>query len=289
MKIARKNIGLGIIVCLASFLRLFRLSRADMMTDAAHYSFRAIGYLDYLSFDKQTTPIVWFKSIPWWGILSFHDHPPLVFLIQNLFFKMFRINTFIARLPFALFGIGSVFLVYLLAQKLYGGYSGYLAALILSVCNYHVWISRVGYFESILSFFVLLAVYYFVQALEDDKYFIHFGIYLGLAFLCKYTAFFLIPALFVFTIIWRRDVFRLRKFLFGLLICLLIFSPVVLYNLKMYQTRGHFDLQFAKVFGQDMSDWSNIKGGISFNFMHSLKDIWTSLYSNFSFVIFICP
>ena len=48
------------IILLAAFLRLARLDRADMLGDDAHYAFRAIGYLDYLSINTQTSPLVWF-------------------------------------------------------------------------------------------------------------------------------------------------------------------------------------------------------------------------------------
>jgi len=274
------------IILLAAFLRLFRLARPDMLTDAAHYSFRAIGYLDYLSPNTQTTPIVWFDFRPWWSFLSFHDHPPLVFMIQNFFFKIFGVSTFSAILPFALFGIGSVILIYFLTKKLYGHKCAYVAVFLLAICNYHVWISRVGYLESILIFFVLLSVYYFLRALEREKYFIHFGLLLGLSFLCKYTAFFLIPVFFFYLLFQKREIFKSRKFWIGLLLCFIVFSPVLIYNLKMYQTRGHFDMQFASLFKQDMSDWSNIQRSVSTNFSEQLLSVWNSLQSSFSPIIF---
>ena len=274
------------IVLLAAFLRLFRLTRPDILNDSAHYSFRAIGYLDYLSPNTQTTPIVWFDFRPWWSFLSFHDHPPLSFIIQNFFFKIFGVSTFSAILPFALFGISSVVLVYFLTKKLYGHKCAYVAVFLLAICNYHVWISRVGYLESILIFFVLLSVYYFLRALEREKYFIHFGLFLGLSFLCKYTAFFLIPVFFFYLLFQKREIFQKRKFWIGLLLCLIVFSPVLIYNLKMYQTRGHFDMQFASLFKQDMSDWSNIQRGVSTDFLGSFSGIWNSLESSFSPIIF---
>ena len=282
----RNKIILGLIILLAAFLRLFRLTRPDMLTDAAHYSFRAIGYLDYLSPNTQTTPIVWFNFRPWWSFLSFHDHPPLVFMIQNFFFKIFGVSTFSAILPFALFGIGSVILVYFLTKKLYGHKCAYVAVFLLAICNYHVWISRVGYLESILIFFVLLSVYYFLRALEKEKYFIHFGLLLGLSFLCKYTAFALIPVFFFYLLFQKREVFQRRKFWIGLLLCLIVFSPALIYNLKMYQTRGHFDMQFASLFKQDMSDWPNIQRSVSTDFSEQLLSVWNSLQNSFSPIIF---
>lgn len=286
MKLDRGKIILIFIILLAAFLRLANLSRADMIGDAAHYSFRAIGYLDYLAPNNQTTPLVWFGFRPWWSYLSFHEHPPLVFLIQHLFFKIFGISTFVARLPAALFGLGSVLLIYWLAQALFGKKTGYLAALLLAISNYHVWISREAYLESVLMFFILLALAYFIKALKNDSYFIHFGIFLGLSFLCKYTAFFLLPVVFVYLFIWQRKSLVSRKFWLGLVLTLLIFSPVLIYNLKMQQTRGHFDVQFAALFGQEVADWPVLQRSVSSNVWPELLGLWQGLKTSFSFVVF---
>jgi 4-amino-4-deoxy-L-arabinose transferase-like glycosyltransferase len=159
----KKNIILVIIVFLAIILIFFRLDRADMQTDGAHYSFRAIGYLDYMYSQLQTTPIQWFKVIPWWGWLSFHDHPPLVFLIQHIFFILFGISLISARLPVALAGVGSVILLYLIGKELYDRRYGILASLLLTVSTFFIWMSRINYLEGIETFFILLAVLFFLK------------------------------------------------------------------------------------------------------------------------------
>jgi hypothetical protein len=42
-------------------------------------------------------------------------------------------------------------------------------------------------------------------------------------------------------------------------IAALFFLPVIIYNIKMYQARGHFDLQIATLLGQDISkDWPGL-------------------------------
>src|SRR3989344_7590744 len=108
------------ILLLAAFLIFFRLDRVDLRTDDTIYSLRAWGYLDFLDSQLQTTPVMWFETIPWWAKLSFHDAPPLGFILQHWFFKFFGSATLVARLPFALAGLGSVYLLYLIGKKLYG-------------------------------------------------------------------------------------------------------------------------------------------------------------------------
>jgi 4-amino-4-deoxy-L-arabinose transferase-like glycosyltransferase len=117
--------------------------------------------------NTQTTPVDWFEAIPWWSKLSFHDAPPLVFILQFLTFKLFGISTFTARLPFALAGLGSVILLYFVIKKLYHANAALLGSFILSILTYHVWASRVGYLEAVALFFILLTIYLFLLALDN--------------------------------------------------------------------------------------------------------------------------
>src|SRR3989344_9651330 len=178
---------------LAALLIFFNITRADIQTDDAIYSFRAVGYVDYVSSQLQTTPLQWFESLPWWSHLSFHDAPPLVFLIQFIFFTLFGVSTFVAKLPFALAGVGAVVILYLLARRLYDADVAFVASMALAVSSYHVWASRVGYLEIVALFFILLTLYCFVRVLTDTRWWWVFGVSLGLALLVKYPTVFLLP------------------------------------------------------------------------------------------------
>ena len=204
MRFNEKQI-LVVILLLAAFLRFWGLGSAEFYHDEGFTAFRSIGYLDYIQNDDQTTPIQWFKdapSLPWWTKLSFHDHPPLFFLIQNIFFKIFGNSLFAARLPSALAGVFSIYLVYLISSSIFGTsdvlktrtpdvqelrsqYSGHresrnrtsdfhiaglLAAFLLSVNLIHIWISRSSLFESVQIFFILLNIYYFFRVVELRRF-----------------------------------------------------------------------------------------------------------------------
>ncbi|OGY51318.1 MAG: hypothetical protein A3J59_02520 [Candidatus Buchananbacteria bacterium RIFCSPHIGHO2_02_FULL_56_16] len=255
----RTQCALGAIVGLAAFLMLFRLGFADIQIDDAMYSLRALGYLDFVDSNLQTTPVDWFDEIPWWSRLSFHDAPPLVFLIQYVFFKFLGTSVVVARLPFALAGIGSVLLVYLIGKRLYGVEAGLLASFLLAVSTYHTWGSRVGYLEPIALCFILLTILWFLKGLERPTYFIWFGVSAGLMLLTKYTTIFLLPVIFLYLLWTRRDVLTSRHFITGLVIAVALFSPVLFYNVMMFKTRGHFDLQLATLLHQNVSeDWPRV-------------------------------
>jgi len=133
------------ILVLSAVLRFWGLSSTEIFHDEGAYAFRSIGYLDYLNNDDQTTPIQWFKNsqLPFWTNLSFHDHPPLFFVVQHVSFLFFGDSIFAARLPSALAGIAAVFLAYLIFKTLFKSrIAGILGAAVLSVNHIHIWISR---------------------------------------------------------------------------------------------------------------------------------------------------
>ena len=115
----KENVILALILVVAAGLRLVSLSIPDGYTDEVLLGVRAIGMVDYDSSDLQTTPWQWVETVPWWMHLSFHDHPVLFFILQNLTIRLFGENVFALRLPAALLGIAAVFLIYLVAENKY--------------------------------------------------------------------------------------------------------------------------------------------------------------------------
>lgn len=279
-KITERQILIAILI-LASILRFWGLGSAEIFHDEGFYAFRSIGYLDYLQNDDQTTPVQWFKdaSLPWWTRLSFHDHPPFYFLIQNLFFRIFGDSLLVARLPSLLSGLGSVFLVYLLGRKLFKNeLAGLLGAVLLGVNHIHIWISRSSLMESLLVFLVLANLYYFLEFLNDQRHWKMWGITLGLAFLTKYTSFFLVPVYLSYLVFRRRLLFKDWRLYAALGLALILFSPVLIYNFYLYKTVGHFDLQFAYLFNQETPEWRASAGKIQEPFSNLILNL-SAMYS----------
>lgn len=256
-----KKYLLIVILIIAAVLRFWGLQNGDPRGDEVFYGFRAIGPLDFDNAPAQPTPLEFLSpNTPWWTSLSFHDHPPLVFWVQHFFINLFGENVFAFRLPSAILGVVSVYLLYLVGSLLISRRVGLLSAALLAVTVNNVFISRVGLQESYVIFFTMLAVYFFLKALQEDKYLIWMGVALGLAFLTKYTTFILIPIFFIYLLFFKRDYFRNAKLWFGALAAILIFSPVIIYNLMLYKTVGHFDFQLSYVLGQDPEVWKSAPG-----------------------------
>jgi 4-amino-4-deoxy-L-arabinose transferase-like glycosyltransferase len=268
------------ILILAFLLRIWNVGNQEIFGDESAYAFRSIGYLDYLGSSFQTQPIDWYKNqeLPKWTKLSFHDHPPLVFIIQNLFFKVFGDSILAARLPAVLFGTLSTFLIYLLVKMLFQDRErlALLAAFLFAVNGTMVWIFRTALMEPLLIFLIILNILCFWKFLKDRRYWWVFGLTLGLVALTKYNGVFLLPVYFSYLIIdWKKfgSVFKDWRFYGAFLIAVIVFSPVIAYNIFLYKATGHFDVQISYLLGQATPEWTVLIGKLQAPF----SDFWKNL------------
>ena len=239
------------IILAAAIFRFYGLGTAEIFHDEGFYAFRSIGYIDYLQNADQTTPMQWFSktALPWWTNFSFHDHPPVFFLIQHLSTAILGDTLFSVRLPSVLAGLLAVWFIYLITRKIFENneWAGLLAALLLAVNHIHIWISRSSLMESTLIALILLNIYIFLclccppegglsmREKDRKKYWFLFGLTLGLAFLTKYTAAFLLPAYFIFLLVCRRNILKEKWLYFSPGLVARLFSPVVINKYNIYK------------------------------------------------------
>ena len=262
-----------VVLGLAVFLRFWGLNGVDVQHDAALYSVRALGWFDFLAGQEQPSPIIWFGQIPSWAYLSFHDHPPLVFLIQFLFLNIFGQSSFATLLSFALAGIATTWLLYFTLAKLHSKETGLLAALLFTFSAYSIWINRTGFLEGIeiLLITASTAAFLFFLKRNDFRLLFLWAFLTGLALLAKYTALFLLPAAILYLLVWRRDVFKRKEFWLSLILLMVVLLPVIIYNVMVFQTRGHFDAALSSMVGMNPDDYSVLKRRVNFN---PLGNIW---------------
>jgi 4-amino-4-deoxy-L-arabinose transferase-like glycosyltransferase len=117
-------------------------------------------------------------------------------------YEIFGISLRSARLPSVLFGVLSIGLVFLLGCRLFDNRVGLLSAFILPSIYLHFQISRWSTTDMALSFFVLLALYFFVLYFQTNFkkiiYIYLFYFSLGLGFMVKGPPAILIPGLTAF-------------------------------------------------------------------------------------------
>ena len=112
-------IAIFIILIIASWFRLWNVTQSDIITDESSLSFRAIGLIDFDAAQNQPSPWEWVGTPPSWMRLSMHDHPLLYFLILHSSMQLFGENALSIRLPSVLFGIASIYLIFLITKKIY--------------------------------------------------------------------------------------------------------------------------------------------------------------------------
>ncbi len=290
-----KKYLIWIILAAAFLLRVINIFAMDMTSDDAHYAFRALGWFDFLGSNTQTTPVQWFGYVPWWGNLSFHDHPALAFLVQKIFFVFFGDNMIALRLPGVVAGLLVTYFLYIFLRKRKGENTALLGSFIYAVTSAALWMAYGQYLETVESVFILLsfmALTYFLEE-ESVKWLYLLALFIGLSLLTKYTALFLIPGALLVIFIKNKNLYKEMwpKFVVALCILIGVLLPAIIYNLETLATRGHFDAGLSSMVGMHPKDFELIAGrSTSFNLIQDSKNLFFSVWninSPFIFVLFV--
>ncbi|OGY44115.1 MAG: hypothetical protein A2731_02885 [Candidatus Buchananbacteria bacterium RIFCSPHIGHO2_01_FULL_39_8] len=276
---SKKYLIVFLIVLLAFALRIINLGGFEVASDEGSYAIRGIGWNDFMLSTTMTTPWNWFlgQDLPSWTQLSFFDHPPLHFASIWLSSHLFGISLWSVRLPAVIFGTLAVLMLMLICYRLNFDKIAPLTGIWLSILPWHIWISRQAQQESLLIFLILLSIYLLLN-IDRKKlpYWILTGAVIGLVILTKYSAIVLAPLIIFY--FFQKKWYKKTNFWILVLVILIVISPLIFYNLKMYQTRGHFDLQLARILHQDQEkDWpanvQQIAQGSLSNFFPFLFDL----------------
>lgn len=257
----------------------FRVNMVDQLGDAAIYRTRSIGPVDYMFSTSQTTPLDWFDELPWWSHLSHHDHPILLFWIFHLFL-LFGTHPYLFALPNLILAAGSICALYLYLRSTRGLRAALLGIFFLYTNSAFVWAARHSFLEMGVIFFSTCTLLLFDTYSKKISYPWLFSLFFGLTLLTKYTAFFVCFVLVCMLAHSRRNLLHDRQFRRAFLVGLLFLIPAVLYNVMLYKTRGHFDLQFSRLLGTE-GPWTLSGPTIDAHFLSTLYHI---LAENVSFV-----
>lgn len=285
-------LGVVLVVVLIFVLRILPISYGDLYSDNAINSFRAYGWFDYLGMSGQSGPFEWLGHIPSWALLSFHDAPPLGFLVQHMFFSLFGDSVVVVRLPFVLAGIVSVFLVYFLLKKLSDRKTASIAILFYAISSYAVWAGQAGYLEGLQELFIVGSLLFggiFLFQNQHKKYIYIWALFMVGALLTKYTAIFMIPPILVYAFLYKNTFKQhWRHILVGVILMVILFSPVIVYNLHVYGLRGHFDAALSSMVGMHPEDFKIISDrSASANPLPNMVNIFSILERSVSYPFLI--
>ncbi len=150
-------------------------------------------------------------------------HPPLFHFLLHYWVKIFGVSEISLRMPSVLFGVGAVYLIYLLGQTLGSKKWGLTSALLLATAPFHIYYSQEARMYSAVTFFTLGSMYFFLKILKSEKspgregaaYFL----FTLLALYTDYFAFLILPVQAIFLILkkkYRFFIFYLLFFIFYL-------------------------------------------------------------------------
>jgi 4-amino-4-deoxy-L-arabinose transferase-like glycosyltransferase len=217
----------------------------------------------------------------------FHQHPPFIFALGGIFFKIFGSSVTAARLFGVLFSLLSVFFITREAKKQNGDSLAFYAGLILIATLPFIKKSRFPNLDTPLMLFILLSILSYYRAFVSGKSigWILSGIFFGFALLCKGPPAFAIPLAILLHLGLTKNLKKLIKPLpwISLVLGMMIFSIWPL----MLKLTGNFDV-FEKFItnmsfntrGRGESD-NNIFEYLIFLFKYAAPWLLLSLYGIF--------
>ncbi|MFC1621888.1 glycosyltransferase family 39 protein [Patescibacteria group bacterium] len=167
-----------ILIVISAFLIFFKLGSTHLIPwDEAIYAKVAKNMVqlgDYIS-------LRWDYNNLWF------EKPPFGIWTQALTMNLIGISSLAARLPSAIFGFGTIILVYFIAKKYFGPKVGFVSGLSLLTTFHFLQYSRYAMLDVTSTFFMTLAMYLYLKAKEQDilKFWIFSGISVGFAVMTK--------------------------------------------------------------------------------------------------------
>ena len=165
------------------------------------------------------------------------DNTPLPLWLMTTSFRLFGVSAYSAVLPSALLGVATVLLCYRFAEYLFQDrWTAFLAATILIFPGFFADSARRAMVDVPLTFLVTAALFCFLRASENAKYYIGFGLCTGLAILTK-SILGLFPLLIVFFYLVSTRQFKELynyRLLVGIAVALIIGSSWYVLNWQKF-------------------------------------------------------
>lgn len=212
----------GILIAIA-LLKIYIFSHFDLHSEEAQYW-------------------IWSKHLQ----LSYYSKPPLIAYLNWISTSVFGDTVFAIRINAVIIGLLTSLVTYLLAYELFKNQStAIFAAIVTNV--FPLILSNSIFFltDSPLLLFWLCCMLFYWKAAETGKpvWWVLFGISLGLGALSKYSIFLIFFPLVLFSWKHHREIFASRYFYFSILVGLILFSPVIYWNV------GQNGVGFLHLFG----------------------------------------
>jgi 4-amino-4-deoxy-L-arabinose transferase-like glycosyltransferase len=205
------------------------------------------------------------------------EHPPLLEWIQAAFFSVFGISDFMAKVPSALFGLGTVLLVAWLARRLTEDpWQGILAMFALASSAYFVKYTARAMTDVPVTFFFAAALCAWSMTEDGPGWYLVAGAFTAMALMTRGLIGFALPAIFGLDLIIARRRPRWGYALAGLALAIL---PLALWYWRLMHHYGqvffaaHEAWLDREAFGALSPSWRRYTGLFEYVFMLA-KSYW---------------
>ncbi|MBQ7920138.1 MAG: glycosyltransferase family 39 protein [Lachnospiraceae bacterium] len=229
ISISREKLLACIIILLAAVLRLHALGSLPngLQQDEAFSLWNAWSLLNE---GTDSTGKIWPVYLATWG-----DGQSALYswLIIPLLALTGGEPTFVVgRIPQAVVGIITVWLAMKVCAKLFGERMGLWTGFLLAICPWHIMMCRWGLDANIAPGMLIIAFYFFVQGLEDEKKFLLSALFYGLSLYGYAVIWIAVPFMLLFQIIYgiAKKKVRVSRYTMGsVLILFLLALPLMLF------------------------------------------------------------
>jgi uncharacterized membrane protein len=195
------------------------------------------------------------KENSWLEILTrfspYDFHPPLYYLLMKFWTSIFGYSEIFLRLPSVIFSLATGWVIYLICRRQKKFIDPLLATGLFLFNPLVVYYSQEARMYAMATFFITLALYYFLKIIQNSKFkidFVFFNLFIAFSFLTFYGSIFLIAA-FLLIFLFKK---HLKYFLLSTFILALIFLLIfpLLYD----------QLINSKISLKQVTNWSLVLG-----------------------------
>jgi len=173
IKVKHTTILLLLVIIVAAFLRFYQYGTWSLSNDE-------LSALSRLQFDN-------FSDLIEHGVKRIDFHPAGVQVFLWYWVKLFGNDVWVVRLPFVIFGILSVYFIFLIGKRWFNQTVGLLAAATFTVLQYPILYSQLARPYSPGLLFSLVTVWFWTKIIFDQKK--HLVNYIGFSLFAAFTAY----------------------------------------------------------------------------------------------------
>ncbi len=191
-----------------------------------------------------------------------------------------KFHPFLSRLPQAIVAILTIWTVYCLFKRMFGRTAALWVEFLLSICPWHIMMSRWGLDANLAPGFLIFGMYFFIRSLEDKRFLVLTALAYGLSLYCYALIWSIVPVLLLLQIIYGAYHKKLsfNKWSIGSAILLFFMAvPLLLFVLVNSGTIGQLELGFMTIPVMNGYRGGELAWKLS-DMWHNLRRVGTLLY-----------